>query len=299
MAKRGKYHIVFKATCRMIPHKTACFNEYGALTLIMGAVFLVDVLHSKLFARTELPPPRALLACEAVNRFEATIQSHTPQGDIILSDAQRLNLAALNLTPIGMKALERDYPVGAHVRILLWQTHPDRWKRLIGDMERIDKDAPIPSAHERLLTQGEAFVRPHQSVPLLCMGDFKLIEKSARDKQLGVWSQSNALLYANQPDHILKHKGTYRVIEGVVASIGERRYVTYLNFGEHWTHDTTVSIPQKIWQNLQDQGLTKTSLKGKKVQFRGVIEERAGPLITLSHSEDLDVLDDQHPQLPQ
>jgi hypothetical protein len=281
--------LILKATLAMT-FQTAS-RVLKTLILILCAVCLccLNVLEAN--AKTQ--PPPALLPYVAQSQFEAKIHNYTSQGDVILSDNRVLTLAALSLTPQNVKALERDYPRGTLVVVSLWQSQPDRWGRLIGDMVRLGKDVPLPSAHENLLTQGEALVHPRHIVPYLCITEFKHHEKYGRDQRLGLWADDKILLNASQPDDVLKHKGSYRVIEGVIASIGERRYVTYLNFGEHWTHDTTVSIPEKIWQSLQEQGLTKTTLRAKRVRFRGVIEERAGPLITLTHPEDFDVLDEK------
>ena len=64
----------------------------------------------------------------------------------------------------------------------------------------------------------------------------------------------------------------------------------YLNFGADWRRDFTVRIAKEVARGLADAGLDVASLPGRRIEIRGVVLEAGGPLIELSHFEQMQVL---------
>jgi hypothetical protein len=76
-----------------------------------------------------------------------------------------------------------------------------------------------------------------------------------------------------------------------VISVGERRERTYLNFGRDWSKDFSVTIPRRIWRVLKERGIDATTLQGREVRVRGIIEVRRGPTLELTVPETLELAD--------
>jgi micrococcal nuclease len=66
------------------------------------------------------------------------------------------------------------------------------------------------------------------------------------------------------------------------------RYV-YLNFGADWRADFTVRAQRADLAGAL-AGLDLAALAGRMVEVRGVVLEAGGPLIELSHAEQIQVL---------
>ena len=85
---------------------------------------------------------------------------------------------------------------------------------------------------------------------------------------------------------------SYQLVEGGLAAVGEGAGRVYLNFGEDWRKDFTVSIERKDAVAFAAAGIDLKSLAGKRVRARGWLQWRGGPEIRASHSEQIEVLGD-------
>jgi hypothetical protein len=66
----------------------------------------------------------------------------------------------------------------------------------------------------------------------------------------------------------------------------------YLNFGDDWRSDFTISIDRKEIPAFAAAGIDLKVLAGKKVRVRGWIEWRNGAMIAATHPEQLELLPD-------
>ena len=64
----------------------------------------------------------------------------------------------------------------------------------------------------------------------------------------------------------------------------------YLNFGEDYKTDFTISIDRTAWSMFTESGLDPLSLEGKIVLVRGWIKDFNGPLIEVTHPEQIEIL---------
>lgn len=89
--------------------------------------------------------------------------------------------------------------------------------------------------------------------------------------------------------------GQFVVITGLVASVGDRKRRLYLNFGQNWEQDFTVSVVKSgrgAFKERKAGALARLqALTGKTVRVRGVLEQRQGPLIRLADEAQIEILE--------
>jgi hypothetical protein len=89
---------------------------------------------------------------------------------------------------------------------------------------------------------------------------------------------------------LLRYRSTYQLVEGKVRDAAEVRGRIYLNFGENWREDFTITVQPTNKRVFDEAGMKLTDLKGRRVRVRGWIERRGGPLIEIYHPSQLEVL---------
>ncbi len=82
----------------------------------------------------------------------------------------------------------------------------------------------------------------------------------------------------------------FQIIEGVVLDVVERGQRVYLNFGEDWRTDFTLSLDIKKRDGFLDQGFDIMGLKSKKIRVRGWLDHYNGPFITLTYPEQIEII---------
>ncbi len=102
-------------------------------------------------------------------------------------------------------------------------------------------------------------------------------EQQARSAQKGLWEKSDVVIGVDDtPNHI----GSFAIIEGTVKSIyNHKKEHVMLNFGDDWKTDFTVFLPNFSAKKFEKGYLN--SLKGKKIEVRGVLYEKNGPSISI------------------
>ena len=72
-----------------------------------------------------------------------------------------------------------------------------------------------------------------------------------------------------------------------MAQVGESSGRIYLNFDKDWRKDFTVLIERKDGDAFKAAGIDPKALAGKKLRVRGWIEWRNGPMIHVTHVEQI------------
>ena len=85
--------------------------------------------------------------------------------------------------------------------------------------------------------------------------------------------------------------GRIALIQGKVASVGDRKRRLYLNFGQNWSQDFTVSVVKSGSGAFKGNVARLGGLEGKTVRIRGIIEQRQGPLIRLFDESQIEIMD--------
>jgi endonuclease YncB( thermonuclease family) len=125
-----------------------------------------------------------------------------------------------------------------------------------------------------------------------CLRPLLAIEKAARRADSGLWKdRAFAVRNANDPS-LATQKGLYVLVEGRVASVGRGTRMVFLNFGPDWRRDFTAMVATEVAARVAGEGKPISSLAGKRVLVRGLIEDQGGALIRVTGAGGLEVLDD-------
>jgi hypothetical protein len=98
---------------------------------------------------------------------------------------------------------------------------------------------------------------------------------------------------ADDPAVVLAERGLFALVEGKVVSVRESGGTIYMNFGQRWSEDFTVTILKRNERAFTAVGLALRSLAGRRVLVRGWIEERGGPWIEATGPEQIEVIADK------
>lgn len=235
------------------------------------------------------PALAAPSACAGEPRRDR-LQALTPEGDLVLAESGLARLAQIRLpdtAPHREKALtwlrER---IGRTV-LMRASEGRDRWDRLalsLGTAEEGDFARELVRAGLALVdpTTGEAS----------CAQDLLGEEESARTSGLGLWADARYKpVKAEETDLLRDRIGRFVLVEGRIASVGERRQQTYLNFGEHWADDFTIVIPQRTWKAMTGKGLGASAWRGRWIRARGILQSWQGTALTIVIPEAIERID--------
>ena len=102
----------------------------------------------------------------------------------------------------------------------------------------------------------------------VAVADMLAIERQARASRLGIWSQ---------PDYRVRAAGeaegglrSFQLVEGRVRAAAVVRGRGYLNFGEDWREDFTVSIAPRDRRRFEAAGIAVEDYEGRLVRVRGL-----------------------------
>ena len=86
-------------------------------------------------------------------------------------------------------------------------------------------------------------------------------------------------------------EGRYVMLEGRIASVGERSQRTYLNFSRRPGEAASIVVSRALWRELKGAGWTAGSLGGKRVRAYGVLSGRDGLLLEATSRAALELID--------
>jgi hypothetical protein len=113
------------------------------------------------------------------------------------------------------------------------------------------------------------------------------LEQDARAARRGLWAEPAFM--AQDATGLEDSAGRFRIVRGRVQRVAPTERYVYLNFGADWRADFTVRA-QRAELSRALAGLDLAGLAGRTIEVRGVVLEAAGPLIELSHTEQIRVL---------
>jgi len=161
------------------------------------------------------------------------------------------------------------------------QTAQDRHQRLLAHLVRDDG----LWLQGTLLRAGLARVYSFPDNTRL-VSEMLAIEEKARRERRGIWALPHYRIRdaarANWPDG-----SGFELVQGTVAKVARVRGTTYLNFGENWKTDFTITIPARWRRNFTSAGIDLASYAGRKLLVRGWVKRRNGWMIIATHPEQL------------
>lgn len=136
-----------------------------------------------------------------------------------------------------------------------------------------------------------------------CAAELLAAEEEARRARRGIWADPfYEIRDAADEEALDRLHGRFELVEGRVVSAAVVRGRIYLNFGEDWRRDFTVTVAPRdarlflddpVWGALLDEADEQPGLQDRRVRARGWLGRYNGPEMTLTHPEQIELLDDR------
>lgn len=173
---------------------------------------------------------------------------------------------------------------GRPVAVRPGETAQDRHGRVLAHLFRVDDGLWVQG---EMLRRGLARVYTFPDNRRLA-AEMMAAEADARAARRGMWALDHYRVRdaATLPDEA-GTEGTFQVVRGTVREVAEARGTTYLNFGPDWRTDVTATLDAAARRQFRATGLDPAALSGREVLLRGWIRSRNGPMIELTHPEQI------------
>lgn len=195
------------------------------------------------------------------------------------------------------------------VRFALLDAKPDRWGRRaalafadgppspdpqsLGSPNPEPPDLDLQSLSEAALAAGLGrYLAEPMAHP--CRERLLAAERRARAARAGLWSDPYyAVLAATDRPAFAERSATVAIAEGRLTQIVPGPYRTELRFAAPGRRDLlAVAIPPRVAKAFKDQGVDLSSLIGRTVRVRGLLDLRFGPRLEPSGPDALEMLPD-------
>ncbi len=231
---------------------------------------------------------------------EATVETTTailsgldPAGDPVLADGRALRL--VGLAPRQDDAQEARFRAGlapffGREIALAITGAQDRWRRWPARLY-LDASAAAGDRQElALLLQknGSALPMPESASAAPCGQGVATVQTKVTSAPATLPSQA---IDGHDLAAVKGQEGRYVMLEGRIASVGERSQRTYLNFSRKPKEAASVVVPRKLWRELKDAGWTAGGLGGKRLRAYGVLSGRDGLLLEVASRAALELID--------
>ena len=180
------------------------------------------------------------------------------------------------------KAALEEMSAGRTVSLAYDGARIDRWGRLLAQLRAGDV-----WLQQEMLRRGLARVytfRDNRSHAAALYG----AEGEARAAKRGIWALGWYRILG--PGETDRHIGTFQLVEGRPVSVAVVRGTGYLNFGRDWKTDFTASISDRDMKTFRRDGVDIRAYEGKLIRVRGWLVSRNGPMIAVTHPEQIEVL---------
>lgn len=221
---------------------------------------------------------------------------------VVLADGRQVRLVGIQAPklPLGRPNFQT-WPLAEEAKAALGGLALERELRLSYSGRRIDRHgrllahlhAPQAGGDElwvqgALLEQGMARVYSFSDNRQL-VAEMLALERKARAARRGIWRHP---FYAVRPAGALEpHIGSFQLVEGQVLDAAVVRGRAYLNFGAEWREDFTITLPPDVRRRFESEGYDPLDYQGHRVRVRGWLKSFNGPMIAVTHPEQIEVLD--------
>ncbi|MDA1091361.1 MAG: thermonuclease family protein [Proteobacteria bacterium] len=162
----------------------------------------------------------------------------------------------------------------------------DRHGRLLAHLHRSDGTWIQGEMLKRGMARVYSFADNRSAV-----ADMLALEHGARKAKRGIWGLPYyAVRNPENADELSRLAGTFHLVEGRVADAVRIKGQVYLNFGQDWRKDFTITLNSKVVRLFAKTGVDPLALKGRMVRVRGWLKKYNGPMIEASHPEQIEVM---------
>lgn len=216
---------------------------------------------------------------------------------VVLDSGRQVRLVGIQAPklPLGRPNFEKwplaDDAKAALEKLVLGQTvdlayggqRVDRYDRLLAHLFLPDGSWVQGALLEGGLARVYSFPDNRALVPAMLA-----IEATARAGGAGIWSHP---YYAVLDDEASgAHIDRFALVEGRITDVAVVRGRTFLNFGDDWRTDFTATISARDRRGFDEAGISPEDFQDRRVRVRGWLRSRNGPMIDVTHPEQIEIL---------
>jgi micrococcal nuclease len=120
------------------------------------------------------------------------------------------------------------------------------------------------------------------------VGEMLALERAARQAGRGIWS--HPFYRIRRDTEAARDIGSFQLVEGTVRDVALVRGRAYLNFGDNWRTDFTVTLAPKTVRLFAGESIDLQGFGDKVIRVRGWLTSYNGPMIAVTHPEQIEVL---------
>lgn len=195
-----------------------------------------------------------------------------------------------------------DLVLGKSVTLRFAGARADRHGRVLAQVFVAREDGGFEWLQEELLRRGLARVYTF-SDNRACSEELLKAERAARREERGIWADPfYAILDAADIPVLLERVGRFELVEGRVVSAALVRGRLYLNFGDDYREDFTVTVRERDvklfgteepWASFVGGAAADVAaLAGRHVRVRGWLDRYNGPEMEATHPEQIEFTGD-------
>ena len=227
----------------------------------------------------------------------AVVQEVIDGDTVVLDDGRQVRLVGIQAPklPLGRADFEKwpladeakaalsDLVLGRRVTLGYGGQRQDRWGRALAHLFTDDGHWVQGSLLELGLARVYSFADNRSLV-----GRMLAAEEIARRTGQGIWRHPFYAILDTKaaPDHT----GRFALVEGRVLETAIVRGRAYLNFDEDYRTDFTITIARQDLQSFADSGIAPQDYAGRRIRVRGWLRWNNGPMIDVTHPEQIEVL---------
>lgn len=168
----------------------------------------------------------------------------------------------------------------------------DRWGRLPARLLALDGEARSePADLARALLDSGAALHLADAAHPACGAALRPAATTGSTGGAGLLGAANTAVDGHDLAALKAHEGRFILLEGRIASVGDRPQRIYLNFSRRRGEAASIVLSRKLWRDLQDAGWTASGLSGKRLRARGILSGRDGLLLDVTSRLALELVD--------
>ena len=249
----------------------------------------------------------AAAACKGEDGGVSVVTGITSGDTLILEDGRAIRLIGIlgpKPAPDGpaseararMETTLSALVLGKKVSLQLDERKRDRYGRILAQVLVLGEAEPL-WVQGSLVSEGLARVLSFKD-NRLCVRELLKLEEEARHARKGHWETGFFTIRGAEAEDLLyRLEQSYEIVEGMVSTVAEIKGKTYINFGQNWRRDFTAFISAQdarlVGGESGVEGKTSplAALTGRRVRIRGWLKNFNGPSITVTHPEQIEILD--------
>jgi endonuclease YncB( thermonuclease family) len=218
---------------------------------------------------------------------------------VVLDDGQQVRLVGLQAPKLPLdrpnfvawpladeaKAALEELTLGRRVRLSFGGRRIDRHGRLLAHLH----DAAERWIQGEMLRRGMARVYSFADNRAL-VAEMLALERAARARRRGIWS--HPYYRVRNPFEAPKYIGSFQLVEGIVRDAAVVKGRAYLNFGEDWRTDFTITLAPRHRRSFEAGGIDPLGYAGRRLRVRGWVKSFNGPMVEATHPEQIEVIEE-------